>query len=65
MPMSIPRLKNHVWRAGSIAIVKGVLFDDVLLAESVSLPAEKITIQLRDENGVPLWRRGRYGWRDK
>jgi hypothetical protein len=52
-------------KAGSIAIVKGVLFDDVLIAQSVSLQAEKITIQLRDENGVPLWRRGRFRWRDK
>ena len=50
-------------KAGSVAVVKGFLVNDVIYARSVELPAEKVTIQLRDENGMPLWRMGRYGWR--
>jgi hypothetical protein len=47
--------------AGSTALVKGFQVGDAVIARSVEIPAEKITIQLRDENGVPLWRGGRYG----
>ena len=53
--------QNFNPKAGSIAIVKGFLFDDLIVAQSVSLPAEKIAIQLRDEDGVPLWRMCRHG----
>ncbi len=52
-------------KAGNIAVVKGFLVNDSIVAQSVSIPAEKVAIQLRDENGVPLWRMGRYGWREK
>jgi len=52
-------------KAGSTAIVKGFLVDDLIVARSVSLPAENITLELRDEDGVPLWRMGRHGWRQK
>ncbi len=55
--------QNFNPKAGSIAIVKGFLVDDLFIAQSVSLPAEKITVQLRDKDGVPLWRMGRHGWR--
>jgi hypothetical protein len=55
--------QNFKPKAGSIAIMKGLLVDDLIIAQTVSLPAEKVTIQLRDEDGVPLWRMGRYGWR--
>ncbi len=55
--------RNFNPKAGSIAIVKGFLAGDSIVAQSVSLPAEKVTIQLRDEDGVPLWRMGRHGWR--
>ncbi len=48
-------------KAGSIAIVKGFLVDDSIVAQSVSIPAEKMTIELRDENGMPLWRMCRHG----
>jgi len=57
--------QNFNPKAGSIATVKGFLVNDSIIAQSVSIPAEKVTIQLRDENGVPRWRMGRYGWREK
>ncbi|WP_321473338.1 hypothetical protein [uncultured Paludibaculum sp.] len=50
-------------KAGLDASVKGFQVGDLVLAQSVSLTADKITIQLRDDDGVPLWRMGRYGWR--
>lgn len=52
-------------KAGSIAIVKGFLVDDSIAAQSVSIPSEKMTIRLRDENGIPLWRMCRQGCRGK
>ena len=52
-------------KAGNRAIVKGFAVNDSIIAQSVSIPAEKVTIQLRDENGVPLWRMGRYGRQEK
>jgi hypothetical protein len=52
-------------KAGSVAVVKGFLVNDLIIAQSVAIPAEKVTIQLRDENGLPLWRMGRYGWGKK
>lgn len=55
--------KNFNPKAGATAIVKGFVVNDSVVAQSVEIPAEKIAIQLRDENGVPLWRMGRYGWR--
>ena len=57
--------QNFNPKAGSFATVKGFLVNDSIIAQSVSIPSEKITIQLRDENGVPLWRMGRSGWKEK
>jgi hypothetical protein len=51
--------ENFQPKAGNSAIVKGFLVDGQIVAQSVELPAEKVTVQLRDRNGVPLWRMGR------
>lgn len=50
-------------KAGQQAEVKGLQVGGSVMAQVVTLPAEKITLQLRDEEGTPLWRMGRYGWR--
>lgn len=55
--------QNFNPKAGNVAIVQGFVSNDLVFARSVSIPAEKVTIQFRDENGVPLWRMGRYGWK--
>ena len=52
-------------KAGQVATVKGFLVDESIIAQSVSIPAEKVTIQLRDDNGVPLWRMGRWERKEK
>lgn len=49
-------------KAGQQAVVKGFLVGEFVMAQTVTLPAEKVTLQLRDDEGTPLWRRGRYGW---
>lgn len=50
-------------KAGSTAVVKGFLVDGFVIAQSVSIASEKISIALRDENGLPLWRHGKHGWK--
>lgn len=50
-------------KAGAAAIVKGFFSEGSFYAQSVSLPDEKSSIELRDDNGIPLWRRGHYGAR--
>lgn len=50
--------QNFKPKAGNAAVVKGFLVNDIVVARSVEIPAEKVSIQLRDENGVPLWRMG-------
>ena len=52
-------------KAGSTAVVKGFVVGDSIIAQSVSIPHEKVSITLRDENGVPLWRMGRFGGKGK
>ena len=52
-------------KAGQVATVRGFLVEELIIAQSVSIPAEKVTIQLRDENGVPLWRMGRWERKEK
>ena len=52
-------------KAGSAVLVNGFQVGETIYARSVSLPTEKMTIELRDDKGVPLWRMGRYGWRGK
>jgi hypothetical protein len=53
--------QNFNPKAGSTAIVKGFENGDAIAAQTISIPADKISIRLRDEDGTPLWRRGRYG----
>jgi len=45
-------------KAGQAVSVKGYKVPDGVIGISVSLPAEKKTIRLRDEKGWPLWRGG-------
>jgi hypothetical protein len=53
--------KNFNPKAGSTVIVQGYKLETGIVAARVELPAEKSVIQLRDENGHPLWRMGQYG----
>lgn len=48
-------------KAGSMAIVKGFRVEGEIFARTVELPAEKKSVELRSDDGVPLWRMGRYG----
>ena len=45
-------------KAGAPAQVKGYKMPDFIVAIEVRLPAEGLTLKLRDENGWPLWRGG-------
>jgi len=56
--------ENFNPKAGQQVVVKGFKSTDVVLAIEVTLPAEKKTLKLRDEQGRPLWRGGpqRRGW---
>jgi hypothetical protein len=38
---------------------------DSTVTRSVSVAAEQATTQVRDASGVPLWRIGTDGWREK
>ena len=49
--------------AGELAIVRGFKASDGILAIRVEIPAAKSSIDLRDENCEPRWRRGRWGRR--
>ncbi len=48
-------------KAGEEVVVKGYRVNKTLVAVSVSLPASGKTLRLRDDNGRPVWMRGRYG----
>ncbi len=48
-------------KAGEEVVVKGNRVNQILVAFSVSLPASGKTLRLRDDNGRPVWMRGRYG----
>jgi hypothetical protein len=50
--------ENFNPKAGQQVIVKGYKSGDTVLAIEVTLPAEKKTLKLRDEQGRPLWRGG-------
>lgn len=50
-------------KAGSTAVVKGFRTDGEIVAKQIEIPSEKITLRLRTEDGVPLWRGGRRGGR--
>lgn len=55
--------KNFGPRAGIRVVVKGFKVESDVFARSVEIPAEKKSIELRSEDGTPLWRMGRYGMR--
>lgn len=55
--------KNFGPRAGIRVVVKGFKVDNDVYARTVEIPAEKKSIELRTEDGTPLWRMGRYGMR--
>ncbi len=46
-------------KAGVEAFVRGFKVTDGILAIRVEIPSTKTVLQLRDEDGFPLWRRGR------
>ena len=45
-------------KAGVQVSVKGYKMNPDIIAISVTIPSEKKTLKLRDENGWPLWRGG-------
>jgi hypothetical protein len=53
--------KNFGPRAGIRVVVKGFKVESDVYARTVEIPAEKKSIELRAEDGTPLWRMGRYG----
>lgn len=53
--------KNFNPKAGAEVIVKGYKLETEVVASRVELPSEKAEIQLRDDQGYPLWRMGQYG----
>ncbi len=55
--------KNFSPKAGQQVVVKGFKVDSDVYARTVEIPAEKQSIELRSEDGTPLWRMGRYGAR--
>jgi hypothetical protein len=50
--------RNFNPKAGSMVQVKGYKLPASIIAIEVRLPAENLTVKLRDENGWPLWRGG-------
>lgn len=46
--------------AGETTVVRGFKIEDGILAIRVEIPSAKMSIDLRDEQGQPLWRRGRW-----
>ena len=50
--------QNFNPKAGVQAHVKGYKLPATVIAIEVRLPAENVTLKLRDENGWPLWRGG-------
>ncbi|MBI4890779.1 MAG: hypothetical protein HY821_09160 [Acidobacteria bacterium] len=53
--------KNFNPKSGEKVVVKGFRSGQDVYARTVELPGAKQTIELRGEDGVPLWRMGRYG----
>ena len=43
-------------KAGGTAIVKGFQVDGYIYARTVQIPEQKLSIELRDADGRPLWR---------
>lgn len=55
--------KNFSPKAGEPAVVKGFQQNGEIVAQSVTLPSSNVTLQLRDDSGMPLWRGGANGRR--
>ena len=53
--------KNFSPKAGSKVVVKGFKSETGIVARTVEMPAEKQSIELRSEDGMPLWRMGGRG----
>jgi hypothetical protein len=52
--------ENFLPKAGEALEAKGYKASDGVVAIRVELPASKKVLKLRDENGWPLWRGGRW-----
>jgi len=48
-------------KAGATVVVKGFRVNQDVVARRVELPGEKRALELRADDGTPLWRMGRYG----
>jgi len=48
-------------KAGASVVVKGFRVNKDVIARRIELPGEKKTLELRTDDGTPLWRMGRYG----
>lgn len=48
-------------KAGVTAVVKGLRMDGAVAACVIELPEENFSLRLRTDEGVPLWRGGRWG----
>jgi hypothetical protein len=48
-------------KAGVTAVVKGLRMDGSVAACVIELPEENFSLRLRTDEGVPLWRGGRWG----
>jgi hypothetical protein len=53
--------QNFSPKAGSKVVVKGFKSETGIVARTVEMPAEKQSIELRSEDGMPLWRMGGRG----
>lgn len=49
--------KNFNPKAGQEAIVHGFEQEGFVIAREIAIPAEKVVLRLREEDGTPLWRR--------
>lgn len=43
-------------KVGNTAVVKGFQVDGYIYARSIQVPEQKLSVELRDEQGRPLWR---------
>jgi hypothetical protein len=48
-------------KLGEQAVIKALLTQGGYVAVVITLPAQKVTLRLRDDEGRPLWRGGRRG----
>jgi hypothetical protein len=57
--------QNFNPKAGEEVVVKGYKQRDQVVATAVTLPGENKTLQLRDDQGRPVWMSGRHGRRGR